>query len=41
MVGILLQVKYLASIMDDLVTKCDDVIKSYDEKIRPIPTNFN
>ena len=33
--------KYLASIMDDLVTKCDEVIKSYDEKIRPIPTNFN
>ena len=33
--------KYLASIMDDLVIKCDEVIKLYDEEIKTIPTNFN
>ena len=32
-------VKHLASIMDDII--CDEVIKSYDEEIRTIPTNFN
>ena len=33
--------KYLASIMDDSVMICDEVIKSYDEEIKSIPTNFN
>ena len=33
--------KYLASIMDDSMIKCDEVINSYDEKIKTIPTNFN
>ena len=33
--------KYLASIMDDSVIICDEVIKSYDEEIKTIPTYFN
>ena len=33
--------KYLASIMDDSAIICDDVIKSYNEKLKTIPTNFN
>ena len=33
--------KCLASIMDDSAIVCDDVIKSYDEEIKIIPTNFN
>ena len=33
--------KYLASIMDNSVIICDEVIKSYDEEIKTIPTNFN
>ena len=33
--------KYLASIMDDLEISCDEVIKSYDEEVKTIPTNFN
>ena len=33
--------KYLASIMDDSAIICDEVIKSYDEEIKTIPTNFN
>ena len=33
--------KYLASIMDDLVITCDEVIESYDEEIKTIPINFN
>ena len=33
--------KYLASIMDDSTIICDEVIESYDEKIKTIPTNFN
>ena len=33
--------KYLASIKDDSVITCDEVIKSYDEKIKTIPTNFD
>ena len=33
--------KYLASIMDDSVIICDEVIKSYDEQIKFIPENFN
>ena len=33
--------KYSASIMDDSVIICDEVIKSYDEEIKAIPTNFN
>ena len=33
--------KYLASIMDDSVIICDEVIKSSDEEIKTIPTNFN
>ena len=32
--------KYLASIMDDSAIICDEVIKSYDEEIKTIPTNF-
>ena len=46
MFGILLHAavkikKYLASIMDDSVIICDEVIDSYYEKIKTIPTNFN
>ena len=33
--------KYLASIMDDSAIICDEVIKSYNEEIKTIPTNFN
>ena len=33
--------KYLATIMDDTTIICDEVIKSYDEQIKTIPTNFN
>ena len=33
--------KYLASIMDDSTIICDEVMKSYDEEIKTIPTNFN
>ena len=33
--------KYLPSIMDDSAIICDEVIKSYDEEIKAIPTNFN
>ena len=33
--------KYLASIMDDSTIICDEVMKSYDEEIKAIPTNFN
>ena len=33
--------KYLASIMDDSAIICDEVIKSYNEKLKTIPTNFN
>ena len=33
--------KYLASILDDSMIMCSEVIKSYDEKIKTIPTNFN
>ena len=33
--------KYLASIMDDSTIICDEVIKSCDEEIKTIPTNFN
>ena len=33
--------KYLASIMDDSTSICDEVINSYDEEIKTIPTNFN
>ena len=33
--------KYLANIMDDSAIICDEVIKSCDEEIKPIPTNFN
>ena len=29
------------SILDDSVSTCDDVIESYDEKTKTIPTNFN
>ena len=46
MFGILLHVvakmeKYLASIMDDSAIMCDEVIQSYDEETKTIPTNFN
>ena len=27
--------------MDDSTTICDEVIKSYDEEIKTIPTDFN
>ena len=33
--------KYLASIMDNLVITCDEVIKSYDKEMKTTPTNFN
>ena len=33
--------KYLASIMDDSVIMCDEVVESCDEEIKTIPTNFN
>ena len=33
--------KYLASIKDDSVITCDEVIKSYDEEIKTSPTNFD
>ena len=33
--------KYLASIKDDSVIACDEVIKSYDEEIKTSPTNFD
>ena len=33
--------KYLASIVDDSVIRSDGVIKSYEEEIKSIPTNFN
>ena len=32
--------KYLSSLMDDSVITCDEVIKSYYEKIKAIPTTF-
>ena len=33
--------KYLASIMDDSASMCDEVRESYDEETKTIPTNFN
>ena len=33
--------KYLASIKDDSVITCAEVIKSYDEEIKTSPTNFD
>ena len=27
--------------MDDLAIKCDEIMKSFDEEIKPLPTNFN
>ena len=33
--------KYLASIMDDSAFICDEVISSYNEEIKTIPTKFN
>ena len=33
--------KYLASIIDNSGIICDNVIKSYDEETKTIPTNFN
>ena len=46
MFGILLYVvvkmeKYLASIMDYSAIMCDEVMESYDEETKTIPTNFN
>ena len=32
--------KYLAGFMDDLMNTCNEVLKSYDEKIKTIPTNL-
>ena len=33
--------KYLASIIDDSMVTCQEVMKSYEEEIKTIPTNFN
>ena len=33
--------KYLASIMDDSVITCNEVIEIYHGEIKTIPTNFN
>ena len=33
--------KFLVSIMHDSMITCDEVIKSYDEETKIIPTNFN
>ena len=33
--------EYLASVIDDSVIMCDEVIESYDEETKTIPTNFN
>ena len=33
--------KYLASIMDDSTINCDERIRSFEEEIKNIPTNFN
>ena len=33
--------KYLASIVDDSVITCDEVIESNNEEIKTIPINFN
>ena len=33
--------KYLTNIMDDSVMTCDEVIESYDQEIKTIPTTFN
>ena len=33
--------KYLASIMNDSAITCDEIIESYDEETKTIPTNFN
>ena len=46
MFGILVSVfvkmeKKLASIMDDSTIICDEVMKSYEEEKKTIPTNFN
>ena len=32
---------YLASIMDDSVTKCDKFIEPHDEETKTVPTNFD
>ena len=33
--------KCIASTMDDSTIMCDEVMNSYDEKIKTIPTNFS
>ena len=33
--------KYLASIIDDSMNICDEVIELYDEEMKTIPTNFH
>ena len=33
--------KYLANIMYDSVITCDEIIESYDEETKTVPTNFN
>ena len=33
--------KYLASILDNSVIMCDEVIESYYEETKIVPTNFN
>ena len=33
--------KYLASIMDDAAIMCNEVIESYYEETKTVPTNFN
>ena len=33
--------KYLSSILNDSAIICDEVIESYNEEMKTIPTNFN
>ena len=33
--------KYLTNIMEDSGITCDEIIESYDEETKTIPTNFN
>ena len=37
---IIMDCYYYASIMDDSAITCDEIIESYDEEIKTIPTNF-
>ena len=33
--------KYLTNTMDDSVVMCDEIVESYNEETKTIPTNFN